>query len=82
MYISHLVEHLDIHSPSWREDSVILLDGSRVHVSDDSKDFIKKLGIPVIFTGPYAYDGAPIEMFFSYFKSASLASLHLATGKR
>ena len=83
LYLTNLCEVLDIETPNWRSNSVILLDGASPHVSSDTIDHIKKkLKIPVIFTGPYSYDAAAIELFFAYFKRTILASLDQTYGKK
>ena len=51
-------------------------------MSSQTKVNIDKLNVPVIFTGPYSYDGVPIERFFAYLKNTSLAPLDTKTGKR
>ena len=37
LYLTVLANQLDVDRPDWRTDSVILLDGSRVHVSKETK---------------------------------------------
>ena len=54
--------------PDWRETSIILMDNATYNKSDETKDYIKKLRMPIIFTGKYSYDGSPCELFFAYFK--------------
>ena len=40
------------------------------------------LRIPVIFTGPYSYDGAAAELLFAYFKNSDINVEGLPTGKK
>ena len=61
---------------------MLLLDGAKVHVSDFTRKEIRRLAAPIIFTGPYSYNGAPIEKWFAYFKNVCLAPLDTKTGKR
>ena len=82
MYLMRLVKQLDLDRPDWREDSILLLDGAKVHVSDHTKAEINKLAVPIIFTAPYSYDGSPAEKWFSYLKNTGLAPLDIKTGKR
>lgn len=44
------------------------MDNASYNKSDLTIEYIKKLRMPVIFTGKYAYDGCPTELFFGYFK--------------
>jgi len=43
---------------------------------------IRRLGLKVIFTGPYSYDAAPIETLFSQLKCGELNPDRLQTGKK
>ena len=62
--------------------SVILMDNAKYHVSEETRDGIKKLQIPLIYSGPYSYSSSPIERLFSGLKSGELQSLDLPTGKQ
>lgn len=50
-------------------DSVILLDNAKYHTSEDTREAMRKLDIPVIFSGPYSYSSAPIERLFAGLKN-------------
>ena len=41
-----------------------------------------KLGISVIFTGPYSYSAAPIELLFGGLKNGEINRDNLLTSKR
>ena len=70
VYLTNLAIKLDMERPTWREDSVVLLDGARPHIAEQTVNHIvNKLKMPVIFTAPYSYDAAPCELFFAYFKN-------------
>jgi hypothetical protein len=43
---------------------------------------IRRLGIPVIHQGAYAYDAASVEAYIGYLKSFDLNPGALPTGKR
>ena len=43
---------------------------------------MKLLRMPVIFTGPYSYDAATVELLFAYFKNTDINVEELPTGKK
>jgi transposase len=59
-----------------------LIDGAPYHHSDEITNYLKRNNVALFIAAPYAYDAAPCEMFFSYFKSKDLNPEHLKTGKR
>ena len=50
----------------------MMLDGAVWHTSVHSIEVYEKLNIPVIISGPYSYDGCPIELFFASLKRGNL----------
>ena len=48
MFFSHLCRTLDMERADWRENTVILLDGAKYHLSQETRDYLKKLQIPTI----------------------------------
>ena len=82
MFLSQLSSRLDVERPSWRDDSVLLLDGASYHICPEVREHMKVLGIPVIFTAPYSYAACPVELFFAYFKNQDINPLMLPTGKK
>ena len=67
-YFYELCKTLDGENSLWREETVILLDNAPYHRSAEVRAAIKKLGMPVIFSGPYSYISAPIELYFGLLK--------------
>ena len=57
------------------------MDNAPYNKTDETLDYIKKLRMPIIFTGKYSYDGCPVELFFAYFKSALIFDQDTRTGK-
>ena len=55
LFISSLCRKLDMEILDWKTDSVLLLDNAKYHVSDECQDFLKKLGVTTIYSGPYSY---------------------------
>jgi hypothetical protein len=48
------------------------LDGAKYHTSEEMKLYFRKMELKVIFTGPYSFTSAPIEMMFSALKRGDL----------
>ena len=68
MFMSRLAMLLTEERSDWREDTYWLLDNAPYHRSKVVRQHLLKLGVKVILSGQYAYDGAPIERFFNYYK--------------
>ena len=60
---------------------VVLLDNAKYHCSASALKMFKRLQVPVCFTGGYSYDAAPIELWFSAFKSRDINPRLVPTGK-
>ena len=82
IFLMHLVEQLDKDHPSWREDTVILLDGAKYHKGVEIKEYMRKLDLDIIWSAPYSYSTAPIEMLFARLKLGDLNSDECPTGKK
>ena len=48
---------------------MILIDGAKYHTNEITRNTLKRLKIKVIFSAPYSFETAPIELFFSLLKS-------------
>ena len=81
-FLMYLVELLDLENPSWRNDTVILLDGAKYHTGVDLRDYMRKLELSVIWSAPYSYDTAPIELVFAHLKFGELNEEEFPTGKK
>ena len=68
IYLIHLVNQLDQERSSWRDDTVLLLDGARYHTGTEVREYLRKLELQVIWSGPYSYSTAPIETVFAALK--------------
>ena len=73
---------MDIETPGWQEDTVFLWDNASYHKSEETKIITKQLGLSTIFSGPYSYSAAPIELLFGGLKMGQLNKDGVATGKR
>ena len=68
--------------PGWQEDTVILWDNAKYHTSSETREAIRKLGLKVIYSGPYSYSAAPVELLFVGVKMNELNIENVHTGKR
>lgn len=82
LFLKHLTDALDVDSPGWCDETVFLWDNAPYHSSSETIKIVNKLGIQVIFSGPYSYSAAPIETLFSGLKLGELNAEGHPTGKR
>ena len=45
IFLIHLVNLLDLERPSWRDDTVLLLDGARYHTGSRVREYMRKLDL-------------------------------------
>ncbi len=81
-YLYHLAAALDREADDWRKETLFLLDNAPYHKSDQTRAAIKKLGLRVIFSGPYSFESAPIEAWFALLKTGELNPDGVKVGKR
>ena len=81
-FFLHMTSKLDQESPGWQDNTMWLLDNASWHRSLAMKDAIKRQGLKVMFTAPYSFQGAPIELLFSGLKFGELNKGGVGTGKR
>ena len=82
VFLKHLMRQLDNEDAEWASKTVFLLDGARYHTSEEMREYLKKLQVQVIFSGPYSYAAAPIEMVFGVLKRGELNPERRSTGKK
>ena len=82
LFLRYLIRQLDLESPGWQEDSVILLDNAAWHTSKLMKKRLAKLNVPIIYSGPYSYSAAPVELVFAALKLGDLNPDRHPTGKK
>ena len=58
------------------------MDNAKYHKSAEVRAAVKKLGIPLIYSGPYSYISAPIELYFGLLKRGDLNPERLQLSKR
>ena len=47
-FFSHLCKALDLERADWRQNTVILLDGAKYHLSLETREYLRKLQVPTI----------------------------------
>lgn len=82
VFLIELVKQLDTERPSWKDDTVLLLDGARYHTGSRVREYMRKLELQVIWSAPYSFSTAPIEMVFSTLKFGELNPEKQPTGKK
>ena len=82
LFLHNFTKILDQETPGWQEDSIIFWDNAAYHSSDETKATVAQLGLKVIFSGPYSYSAAPIELLFGGMKIGEINPDGQATGKK
>ena len=82
MFLRYLVRELDRESPGWQDNSTILLDNAAWHTNAVMRQRLARLQLPIIYTGPYSYSAAPVELVFAALKLGDLNPNRLPTGKK
>ena len=58
------------------------MDNAGYNTAAETKAQIQRLRMPVVHSGPYSYDAAPIERFFGYFKQGRVMPESDPSGKQ
>ena len=82
LFLYNLTKVLDQETPGWQENTVFLWDNASYHSSEEIKATVTRLGLKIIYSGPYSYSAAPIELLFGGLKIGELNPEGQATGKR
>ena len=82
LFLHYLAAALDSESPGWQKDTYFLWDNATYHSSAETRAVVSKLRLKVIWSGPYSYDSAPVELLFGNLKLGELNPEHQPTGKR
>ena len=61
---------------------MFLFDNELYHQNETFKNYLKKINLPVIFSGPYSYKSASIERMFADLKVRELNKDGHPTGKK
>ena len=81
LFMEQLVLKLDKMNPYWRNSTIIQWDGASYHRAKGTIEMLKRLRVPIMMSGPYSYNAAPIELFFAAFKKSDVNPNHLPLGK-
>ena len=71
-FVRVLVWTLDAERPDWRENTIWLLDGAKMHTTDLVKEIYRKLKIPIIIAAPYSWNLVATESWHSIFKTGEI----------
>ena len=82
VFLGYLVQKLDQETPGWRSSTWILLDGACYHTGAEIRSFIHKMQLKVVWSAPYSYSTAPIELLFGGLKFGELNPRNDPTGRR
>ena len=55
-FLLRFCELLDAEDPTWRDQSLLMLDGASYHTSAKTIDALKALRVPTCFLAPYQFD--------------------------
>ena len=69
LFMQELVKKLDRQNEHWRNSTVIQWDGASYHKSKATMQMLERLRVPITMSGPYSFDTAVAELFFSKFKA-------------
>jgi transposase len=72
LFIVKLLSSLDQEDSNWRSNSLLLIDNAPYHRSKSVRNFLISNNVPVLFLGPYQFNMAPVEKFFSFIKCREL----------
>jgi hypothetical protein len=53
LFLGKLAARLDIEDPQWRSNSIVLIDNAPYHRSKETREFIARAQVPLMFLGPY-----------------------------
>ena len=82
LFLRELVKQLNEEDRRWRQKTFLFLDGAKYHRSTDTLAACKELQIPYMISGPYSYNVAPCEYWYSLFKRVNINPRKVKTGKR
>ena len=81
IYLRELVMALDIDTPGWRQNSIMLIDGAVYHTAPKTMELFDELDVPLVVSAPYSYDASPIELYFASLKRGNLNPNNLPLSK-
>ena len=82
LFLQHLIRQLDLDTPGWQTCSCIAMDNAGYHAGEDIRSYLRKMEVPFMYSGPYAYSAASIETLFAHLKLGELNEARAPTGKQ
>ena len=72
VFLHQLTKVLDNETPDWRDNTLLLWDNASYHRSQETKTIVQKMGLKIIYSGPYGYSASPIELLFGSLKVSEI----------
>ena len=63
---------MDAERAGWRNDTIWLVDGAKMHTTEVVKGIYQKLKIPIMVAPPYSWNLVATETWHSLFKTGEL----------
>ena len=63
---------MDVERPDWRQDTIWLVDGAKMHTTELVQDIYQKLKVPIMVAPPYSWNLVATEKWHAMFKSGEL----------
>ena len=82
LFMQYLIKQLDSESANWRASTTFLFDGAKWHTGAEMREYFRKMEVQIIYSGPYSYSTAPIELLFGALKRGELNPEQKPTGKK
>ena len=58
------------------------MDNAPYHSGEEIRSYLRKMQVPIIYSGPYSFAAAGIETLFSQLKLGELNKANESTGKK
>ena len=71
-FVRELTAILDTDRAGWRDDTIWLVDGAKMHSTELVRGIYQKLKIPIMIAPPYSWNLVATETWHALFKSGEL----------
>ena len=82
MFLTKLSSLLTSERPEWKSDTCLLFDNATYHKHADLRSHMASMGIDVLYSAPYSFETAPVELWLANFKRGELNPDRLPVGKK
>ena len=82
MFLTKLSSLLTSERPDWKSNTCLLFDNATYHKHAELQSHMAKMGIDVIYSAPYSFESAPVELWLANFKRGELNPDQLPVGKK